>query len=46
MRRRPSGNRRARFYRLTPKGRRQLATEPNRRRQLAEAIARVMAAAS
>jgi transcriptional regulator len=39
-------NRRARFYRLTPKGRRQLATEASRWTELAEAIARVMAPAS
>ena len=39
-------NRRARFYRLTAKGRRQLATEASRWTELAEAIARVMAPAS
>ena len=39
-------NRRARFYRLTARGRRQLATESSRWKQLAEAIARVMAPAS
>jgi PadR family transcriptional regulator PadR len=39
-------NRRARFYRLTPKGRRQLATEAGRWVELAEAIRRVMAPVS
>ena len=35
-------NRRARYYRLTPQGRRQLNAESSRWQQLAEAIARVM----
>ena len=39
-------NRRARFYALTARGRRQLVQEANRWTQLAEAIARVMAPAS
>jgi len=39
-------NRRARFYALTARGRRQLLHEANRWTQLAEAIARVMAPAS
>jgi transcriptional regulator len=39
-------NRRARFYTLTVKGRRQLAHEAHRWTQLAEAIARVMAQVS
>jgi transcriptional regulator len=39
-------NRRARFYQLTTRGRRQLASEASRWKQLAEAIARVMAPAS
>ena len=39
-------NRRAKFYRLTPPGRRHLASETTRWAQLTEAIARVMAPAS
>lgn len=35
-------NRRARFYRLTPKGKRQLAAESTRWETLARAVARVM----
>jgi PadR family transcriptional regulator len=35
-------NRRARFYRLTPKGKRQLAVESSRWDALARAVARVM----
>jgi transcriptional regulator len=35
-------NRKARYYRLTPAGRRQLNEETSRWQQLAEAIARVM----
>lgn len=35
-------NRRARFYRLTPKGKRQLAAESTRWEALARAVARVM----
>lgn len=35
-------NRRARFYRLTPKGRRQLAVETTRWEQLTHAIGRVL----
>lgn len=35
-------NRRAKFYRLTPKGRRQLAIETGRWDQLARAIARIL----
>jgi transcriptional regulator len=36
------GNRRARFYRLTPTGKRQLAAESSRWLALARAVARVM----
>ncbi len=36
-------NRRAKFYRLTPKGRRQLAVETSKWGRLAAAIARVLA---
>src|SRR4030081_534581 len=35
-------NRRAKFYRLTPKGRRQLATETSKWDKLAGAIARIL----
>jgi PadR family transcriptional regulator PadR len=35
-------NRRAKFYRLTPKGRRQLAAETSKRDELAAAIARIL----
>jgi PadR family transcriptional regulator len=35
-------NRRARFYRLTPKGRKQLVTESSRWAALTEAVARAM----
>ncbi|HUL72053.1 MAG TPA: PadR family transcriptional regulator [Vicinamibacterales bacterium] len=35
-------NRRARFYRVTPKGRRQLVAESSRWQALARAVARVM----
>jgi PadR family transcriptional regulator PadR len=35
-------NRRAKFYRLTAKGRRPLALETSKRNQLAEAIARIL----
>ena len=35
-------NRRARYYRLTPKGRRQLAEEQSRWKQLVRAVARTM----
>ena len=35
-------NRKAKFYRLTPKGRRQLATETTKWDKLAQAIARIM----
>jgi len=35
-------NRRAKFYRLTPKGRRQLAVETNKWQKLAGAIARIL----
>ena len=35
-------NRRAKFYRLTPKGRRQLATETSKWDKLAAAIARIL----
>ena len=35
-------NRRAKYYRLSPRGRKQLQTEANNWRRLAEAIARVM----
>jgi PadR family transcriptional regulator PadR len=35
-------NRRARYYKLTPKGRRQLAAEQSRWRQLVRAVARTM----
>jgi PadR family transcriptional regulator len=35
-------NRRAKYYRLTPKGRRQLAVETSRWERLARAIARVL----
>lgn len=38
-------NRKARFYRLTAKGRRQLLTETSRWRQMVEAIGRVLARA-
>ncbi len=41
-----SNNRRARFYHLTPEGRKQLNTEKERYRQLTGAIARVMGAYS
>ena len=37
-----SNNRRAKFYRLTPGGRKQLTQESARWRQIANAIARVM----
>jgi PadR family transcriptional regulator PadR len=37
-----SNNRRARFYKLTPEGRKQLNAEKERYRQLTGAIARVM----
>ena len=37
-----ANNRRARFYKLTPEGRRQLNTEKERYRQFTGAIARVM----
>ena len=35
-------NRRAKFYRLTPKGRKQLAAETNKWEKLAAAIARIL----
>jgi DNA-binding PadR family transcriptional regulator len=35
-------NRRARFYKLTPKGKRQLAAESSRWEMLAQAVSRVM----
>jgi PadR family transcriptional regulator, regulatory protein PadR len=35
-------NRRAKFYRLTPKGKRQLAVETNKWDKMAEAIARIL----
>jgi PadR family transcriptional regulator, regulatory protein PadR len=35
-------NRKAKFYRLTPRGRRQLAAQTNRWREMARAIGRVM----
>jgi transcriptional regulator len=35
-------NRRAKYYRLTPRGKKQLQTESHKWRRLAEAIARVM----
>ncbi|HTX41484.1 MAG TPA: PadR family transcriptional regulator [Acidobacteriaceae bacterium] len=35
-------NRKAKFYRLTPRGRRQLAAQTDRWRQMARAIGRVM----
>jgi PadR family transcriptional regulator PadR len=35
-------NRKAKFYKLTPKGRRQLVVEANRWKQMVEAIGRVM----
>ena len=38
-------NRRAKFYRLTAKGRKQLATETSKWETLAEAIARILRAA-
>jgi PadR family transcriptional regulator PadR len=37
-----SNNRRARFYKLTPDGRKKLASETSRYREMAGAIARVM----
>ena len=37
-----ANNRRARFYRLTPDGRKKLASETSRYREMAGAIARVM----
>jgi transcriptional regulator len=37
-----ANNRRARFYRITPEGRRALASESERYRQMTGAIARVM----
>ncbi len=37
-----ANNRRAKYYRLTARGRKQLQTEANNWRRLAEAIARVM----
>jgi transcriptional regulator len=37
-----ANNRRAKFYRLTARGRKQLQSEANNWRRLAEAIARVM----
>jgi DNA-binding PadR family transcriptional regulator len=37
-----ANNRRARFYKLTPDGRKQLASETARYRQMTAAIARVM----
>jgi PadR family transcriptional regulator, regulatory protein PadR len=40
-----ANNRRARFYKLTPEGRKQLNAEKERYRQLTGAIARVMGAA-
>jgi PadR family transcriptional regulator, regulatory protein PadR len=40
-----ANNRRARFYRLTPEGRKQLNSEQERYRQLTGAIARVMGTA-
>jgi PadR family transcriptional regulator, regulatory protein PadR len=40
-----ANNRRARFYKLTPEGRKQLNTETERYRQLTGAIARVMGTA-
>ncbi len=40
-----ANNRRARFYKLTPEGRKQLNTETDRYRQLTGAIARVMGTA-
>jgi len=39
-------NRRAKFYRLTPKGRRQLAIETTKWDRLADAIARILRPAS
>jgi PadR family transcriptional regulator PadR len=39
-------NRKAKFYRLTPKGRRQLAVETSKWEKLAQAIARVLRTAS
>jgi PadR family transcriptional regulator PadR len=38
----PDRNRQARYYRLTPAGRKRLASEHSKWRQLARAIARVM----
>jgi PadR family transcriptional regulator PadR len=35
-------NRRAKYYRLTPEGRKRLATETSKWKRLAEAISRVM----
>lgn len=40
-----ANNRRARFYKLTPDGRKQLNTEAERYRQVIDAIARVMGTA-
>ena len=40
-----ANNRRARFYKLTPAGRKQLTGETQRYRQVTEAIARVMGTA-
>ncbi len=37
-----ANNRRARFYKLTPEGRKHLHAEANRFRQVTEAIARIM----
>jgi PadR family transcriptional regulator PadR len=38
----PDRNREYRYYRLTEKGRKQLVVEESRRREMAEAVARVM----
>ncbi|MGC9949867.1 MAG: helix-turn-helix transcriptional regulator [Bryobacteraceae bacterium] len=39
---RSEANRRARYYKLTPKGRRQLSAEQSRWKQLVRAVARTM----
>jgi DNA-binding MarR family transcriptional regulator len=39
---RPANNRRARFYKLTPDGRKHLAEESARYRQVTGAVARIM----
>ncbi len=42
----PDRNREFKFYRLTPKGKKQLVVEQSQWKQMAEAVARVMGAAA